>query len=109
MGIFGATFYTCTWYLITILITFTVSFRAFKSKKLTRNASITAFFMGCTTLGVLPTVGSQILALFFLGKTVTKIGASKKSKIEDEFSQQRNSYQVLANGGISWVLVILYM
>ena len=65
--------------------------------------------MGCTTLGFLPTVGSQILALFFLGKTVTKIGASKKSKIEDEFSQQRNSYQVLANGGISWVLVILYL
>ena len=64
--------------------------------------------MGTTTLSLQPVIGIQILALFFFGKIVTKIGKTEKSQIEDNFSQQRDSYQVLANGGISWVLVILF-
>lgn len=96
------------WYLLTTLTALTISYQACAAKKLTKNASITAFFMGTTTLSLQPVIGIQILALFFFGKIVTKIGKTEKSQIEDNFSQQRDSYQVLANGGISWVLVILF-
>jgi uncharacterized protein (TIGR00297 family) len=96
------------WYLLTTLTALTISFQAYTSKKLTKNASITAFFMGTTTLSLQPVIGIQILTLFFLGKIVTKIGKTKKSKIEENFSQQRDSYQVLANGGISWFLTVLF-
>jgi len=78
-----------------------------KSQTLTLSGGIAAFFMGVLSLGTHPIVGIQILAFFFLGKKVTKIGAEKKAAIEEEFSEKRTVWQVLANGGLPLLFVIM--
>jgi len=78
-----------------------------KSGTLTYFGGVTAFFIGTLTLATQPLVGMQILTFFFLGKHVTKVGAKKKALIEEEFTEKRTALQVLANGGIPTLFVIL--
>ena len=62
--------------------------------------------MGTSSLYFKPIIGIQLLSFFYLGKLVTKYGKKEKLLIENDFSEKRDVFQVLANGGVSWVLIL---
>ncbi|NQT27826.1 DUF92 domain-containing protein, partial [candidate division KSB1 bacterium] len=49
-----------------------------------------------------------ILTFFILSSLLSKIGKKKKDKLDYEKSGQRDIYQVLANGGLAGLTVMLY-
>ena len=97
------------WPIFSIILTSLVVFKAvYKSKTLTKNGGLIALLFGISTLSNYPIVGVQLLSFFYLGKLVTKIGKSQKMKIEDDFQEKRDGYQVMANGFLPFAACAYY-
>jgi len=95
------------WISFSAILPFHVCLHAYSRKSLTLAGCLAAYVMGFTTLALQPIVGGMILSFFFLGKLVTKIGKSTKVKIEEDFTETRNAWQVLANGGIPLFFTVI--
>lgn len=84
---------------------------SYRVKFLDGGGSVTMFMLGIIVFGTggwkfsLP-----ILSFFLLSSIISKLGKSKKQKFMDTFqkSSQRDLWQVLANGGIAGILVLIW-
>ncbi len=97
--------------LIVFSLALTISIISYKMKLLTIGGSIVQFLLAIITLGLgkmkwaLP-----IIIFFFLSSFLTKLRERKNTSVNLYFekSGQRDSFQVLANGGIGGFLVMLF-
>lgn len=93
-----------------ILVILFLSYAAWKRKSLTVSGMIGAFLVGTAIFIGFSWEGLFILGCFFIGSTfLGKLKAKKKKELEDivEKGNQRDIYQVLANGGVSAVIAII--
>lgn len=96
------------YFLFCLLLTTSITTKAVnKSKSLTPVAGIFATFLGVFMLYFFPLIGFQLLAFFYLGKSVTQIGKDVKLKIEDQFTEQRDAFQVLSNSCLPLILCLI--
>ncbi|MCX7875549.1 MAG: DUF92 domain-containing protein [Melioribacteraceae bacterium] len=97
--------------LISLLIAFVIVFISYRLKFLTLSGSIATFFLA----GIIFTLGGikwsiPILTFFILSSLISKLRKKKNDEVELFFEKSgtRDYFQVLANGGLGGVLVILY-
>ena len=96
--------------LITIIISLLISMLSFKAKFLTKSGGIVQFILAVLIFGfggikwAIP-----IVTFFFLSSILSYIRKNKNKEVETYFEKscQRDHSQVIANGGISGILVVL--
>ncbi|MEI7694314.1 MAG: DUF92 domain-containing protein [Chlorobium sp.] len=82
-----------------------------KVKFLTNSGATATFLLGTTIFGI---GGMEwtvpLLTFYLLSSILSKLGKKRKAKFDLVFEKgsQRDADQVYANGGIAWVLMILY-
>ena len=95
---------------ITIIIALIISVISFRAKFLTLGGSIAQFILAALIFGLGGIKWSvPILTFFFLSSILSKVRKSKNKDVEKFFekSEQRDHWQVIANGGIGGVLVVI--
>jgi len=95
---------------ITIIIALAISVISFRAKFLTKGGSIAQFILAVLIFGLGGVKWSvPIVTFFFLSSILSKIRKNKNIEVEKYFekSGQRDQWQVLANGGIAGLLVIV--
>jgi uncharacterized protein (TIGR00297 family) len=92
-------------------ISLTLVFISYGLKFLSATGAASAFLMGCNIFGMGGMAWAVPLLTFFLSSSIlSKMGRSRKEKYDLIFDKgsQRDAGQVLANGGLAWLLIILY-
>lgn len=94
--------------LVAILLSSIIAIGAYKKKSLSRSGAITGFLVMSIHIAAGYRYGAVLLIFFFTSSKLTKMGEDKKRIIDADFKQggQRNWIQVLANSGISLLLVL---
>ncbi len=86
-----------------------ILFVSIYKKKLTPAAGVTAFLLGCVILatGLMPAL--MLVAFFVMGVLASAYGRSVKRTIKNgqTHSEERNTLQVLCNGGIAGICALL--
>jgi uncharacterized protein (TIGR00297 family) len=96
--------------LITLIIALIISVISLKAKFLTRDGTVAQFILAVLLFGLGGVKWSvPIVTFFFLSSILSQIRKNKNSEVEKYFEKtgQRDHWQVLANGGIGGVLVII--
>ncbi len=96
--------------IIGTISSFFICFFSYKKKFLTKDGSITAFILGSLIFGLGELKWSIPLLTFFISSSLlSKYRKIKDFKINNHFEKTgiRDHYQVLANGGIGGLLIIL--
>jgi len=96
--------------LISLILAAVISYSSFKLKFLTKDGSITTFFLGACILGFGGLQWSIPIFTFFLFSSIlSKIIKRRQTEIKENFekSSVRDSFQVIANGGLGGILVII--
>ncbi len=95
---------------IGILLAFFISIFSFRLKFLTLSGSVTQFILGSLIFGLGGLKWAvPILAFFILSSLLSKLRKKKNPDVETYFEKTgtRDMFQVLANGGIGGVLIII--
>jgi uncharacterized protein (TIGR00297 family) len=85
---------------------------AFRLKLLTGSGAVAAFLLGAVTFGLGGWGWALVLIIFFLSSSALSLGFKKRKKsAEDMYSKggRRDAAQVLANGGIAGLFVVLHL
>lgn len=96
--------------IIGIIFSFVISFFSFVKRFLTKDGAISAFILGSLIFGFGELKWSMPLLTFFISSSLlSKYRKQKNYNIENYFEKTgiRDHYQVLANGGIGGLLVVL--
>jgi len=96
--------------LITIIIAIFISVISLKAKFLTYGGTIAQFILALLIFGLGGIKWSvPIVTFFFLSSILSKIRKSKNAEVDKYFEKtgQRDHWQVLANGGLAGILVII--
>lgn len=102
--------YTFTNFIIAIPFAIAIAFISYRLKYLTLGGSVFQFIIAIAIF----TSGSfrwsiPILVFFFTSTFITRIN-SKKNNLDDDLRPiTRNQYQVLANGGVSGLLAVIFI
>jgi len=94
-----------------IILSFLITITSYRLKFLTLNGSVVTFLMATFIFGLggikwtLP-----ILTFFILSSLISKFRKQRNKRVEEYFDKtgNRDYLQVLANGGVAWMLIILY-
>ncbi len=84
---------------------------SYRLRFLTLGGTIVAFAMGWIVFGFGRFAFSSVLLLFFFSSSfLSKLGRTRKSKLSDyaQKSNQRNAWQILANGSVPTLLLIVW-
>jgi uncharacterized protein (TIGR00297 family) len=95
---------------LAINVSFLVGYLSYRFKFLQLNGAIMAFILGSIVFGFGGIVYAiPIVSFFVLSSLLSRIGKRKKKLLETLFAKtgQRDIYQVLANGGIAGLLVVI--
>ncbi|MBN2092020.1 DUF92 domain-containing protein [candidate division KSB1 bacterium] len=96
---------------IGLFLAFIVALISFRLRFLSLNGSVATFLLGTVVFGIGGWAFSlPILAFFILSSLLSKLGGRKKKKLDQTFekSSQRDMWQVAANGGLPFVLVLIW-
>lgn len=96
--------------LITLIVALIISVISFKAKFLTKDGIVAQFVLAVLLFGLGGVKWSvPIVTFFFLSSILSKIRNNKNKEVEKYFEKtgQRDKWQVIANGGIGGVLVII--
>ncbi|KAK9697755.1 hypothetical protein RND81_08G059300 [Saponaria officinalis] len=93
--------------ILAILISSIIAIRAYYKKSLNFSGAISGFFVMFIHLAANLRFGALLLVFFFSSSKLTKVGAEKKRKSEDDYKDggQRNWVQVLCNSSIAAILI----
>lgn len=86
-----------------------IAFRAYRKKSLDLSGALAGFIVMTLHIAVNFRFGAMLLVFFFTSSKFTKYGVEKKRKLDADFKEggQRNWIQVLSNGGIASLLVLV--
>ncbi|NMB81796.1 MAG: DUF92 domain-containing protein, partial [Ignavibacteria bacterium] len=100
---------TVTNFLIAIPLAITIAFFSYQLKYLTLGGSISQFIIAVAIFGAGSIKWSiPILIFFFSSSIITRI-SYKENNLKNYLHQvSRNHFQVLANGGVSGLLAVIY-
>jgi uncharacterized protein (TIGR00297 family) len=86
-----------------------VALLAYRAHSLDRSGAIAAFLVGTATFGAGGWQGALVLFAFFIPSTVlSRIGKRRKRELVDIGKQgARDAWQVLANGGVAALAIVL--
>ena len=93
-----------------ILIAVVIAVLAFRFKLLSKSGALAAFLLGSVVFGLGGLVWSVVLMMFFLSSSgLSILFKSRKSNAEEKYARGsvRDYSQVLANGGLAGLFVIL--
>lgn len=93
-----------------ILIAAVIAILAFSFKLLSKSGALAAFLLGSVVFGLGGLTWSVVLMLFFLSSSgLSYLFRSRKANAEEKYAKGsvRDSRQVLANGGLAGLFVIL--
>jgi len=93
------------------LFAFLLALFSIKVKFLTTSGATATFLLGTTIFGVGGVVWTvPLLTFYLLSSVLSKLGKRRKAKFDLVFEKgsQRDAGQVYANGGIAWMLMILF-
>ena len=96
---------------IGVMLALLIAVLSFKAKFLSGSGAVATFLLGAVVFGIGKWEFSLPLLLFFiLSSLLSKLGKKQKLKFKDTFQKggQRDLGQVLANGGIAGILVLLW-
>ncbi len=96
---------------IGLFLAFIVAFISLRLRFLSVNGSVATFLLGTVVFGIGGWAFSlPILAFFILSSLLSKMGGRRKKKLDQTFekSSQRDIWQVAANGGLPFVLVLIW-
>lgn len=96
---------------IGIFLSLIISLAAWRYKSLSRSGSLAAFIMGCLIFGLGGLSWAVLLLTFFISSSaLSRYSITQKKSLLEKFSKgsQRDWGQVLANGGLGAILVILH-
>jgi uncharacterized protein (TIGR00297 family) len=96
---------------IGLFLAFVVAFVSLRLRFLSLNGSVATFLLGTVIFGIGGWAFSlPILTFFVLSSLLSKLGGHKKKKRDQTFqkSSQRDMWQVAANGGLPFVLVLIW-
>ncbi len=82
-----------------------------KVKFLNNSGATATFLLGTTIFGVGGLVWTvPLLTFYLLSSVLSKLGGKRKAKFDLVFEKgsQRDAAQVYANGGIAWIIMIVY-
>lgn len=88
-----------------------IGFVSYRLRFLNKGGSVALFLLGTLVFGVGRwTFSAPILAFFVLSSVLSKLGKNRKLKLVNVFekSSQRDAAQVLANGGIAGLMLVLW-
>ncbi len=94
-----------------VILSLIISLISYRLKYLTLNGSIAQFFLGSLLFGLGGLKWSvPIIVFFFLSSIISKIRRKYNPGVDSFFEKTgtRDIYQVLANGGIAGLLIIVY-
>lgn len=92
-------------------ISFIFARLSFGLKFLSASGAVCAFLLASTIFSIGGLVWTiPILTFFFLSSILSKVGKAQKKKFDLIFEKgsQRDMGQVLANGGVGWILMLAY-
>ncbi|KAF9612818.1 hypothetical protein IFM89_004228 [Coptis chinensis] len=94
---------------IAVLISSVIAIRSYRRNSLDISGAFAGFLVMSAHIAAGYRHGALLLVFFFTSSKLTKIGEDKKRSIDADFKQggQRNWIQVLANSGISMLLVVV--
>ncbi len=93
------------------LFAFLLAFFSIKVKFLTNSGATATFLLGTTIFGIGGMAWTvPLLTFYLLSSVLSKLGKKRKAKFDLVFEKgsQRDAGQVYANGGIAWVLMVIY-
>jgi uncharacterized protein (TIGR00297 family) len=82
-----------------------------KVKFLQNSGATATFLLGTTIFGIGGLVWTvPLLTFYFLSSILSKLGHKRKAKFDLVFEKgsQRDAGQVYANGGVAWVMMVIY-
>lgn len=94
------------------LLAVIVSFAAYRAGSLNRSGALGAALLGTVVFGLGGLAWAVLLLAFFITSSgLSRLFKKRKAAAEEKFSKgsQRDAWQVLANGGISGVFVLLHL
>jgi uncharacterized protein (TIGR00297 family) len=98
-------------FLVGGLFAFAVALFSIKVKFLNNSGATATFLLGSTIFGIGGLVWTvPLLTFYFLSSILSKLGRKRKAKFDLVFEKgsQRDAGQVYANGGIAWVLMVVF-
>ncbi|KAJ0266425.1 hypothetical protein HA466_0004380 [Hirschfeldia incana] len=92
-----------------VFISSLIAFRSYKRKSLNLSGGVAGFLVMTIHFAAGFRYGALLLVFFLTSSKLTKVGEDKKRRVDVEFKEggQRNWIQVLCNGGIASVLVVI--
>jgi len=93
------------------LFAFLLAVFSLKVKFLNNSGAAATFLLGTTIFGIGGIVWTvPLLTFYLLSSVLSKLGRKRKAKFDLVFEKgsQRDAGQVYANGGIAWILMIIY-
>ncbi|KAG7555885.1 hypothetical protein ISN44_As11g019720 [Arabidopsis suecica] len=95
--------------IVAVVISSLIAFRSYKRKSLDLSGGIAGFLVMTIHFTAGFRYGALLLVFFLTSSKLTKVGEDKKRRVDVEFKEggQRNWVQVLCNGGIASVLVVI--
>lgn len=101
------------WLLCTLFLGISFALIAFKIGFLNHSGALAVALLATSVLGITSHAGWAIsgMTFFLLSSLLSKWGKKRKAQIEDrnDKTSRRDAGQVYANGGISWIFLILYV
>ncbi len=88
-----------------------LAFFSIKVKFLTNSGATATFLLGTTIFGIGGVEWTvPLLTFYLLSSVLSKLGKKRKAKFDLVFEKgsQRDAGQVYANGGIAWILMVIY-
>jgi len=93
------------------LFAFLLAVFSLKVKFLNNSGAAATFLLGTTIFGIGGIAWTvPLLTFYLLSSVLSKLGGKRKAKFDLVFEKgsQRDAGQVYANGGIAWILMIIY-
>jgi uncharacterized protein (TIGR00297 family) len=93
------------------LFAFLLAFFSIKVKFLNNSGATATFLLGTTIFGIGGMAWTvPLLTFYLLSSVLSKLGKKRKAKFDLVFEKgsQRDAGQVYANGGIAWILMIVF-
>lgn len=93
------------------LFALAVALFSIKVKFLNNSGATATFLLGSTIFGVGGIAWTvPLLTFYFLSSILSKLGHKRKAKFDLVFEKgsQRDAGQVYANGGVAWIMMVLY-
>jgi uncharacterized protein (TIGR00297 family) len=98
-------------FVIGLLLSAVTAWVAYRRQMLTRSGALGAIITGTLTLAAGLNWALILIAFFLSSSILSKFGAQRKATAREQFSKsdQRDLWQVMANGGLGTIIAVLYI